>query len=236
MASNECFHFTKLKNLYSIKNIGLQPSLDENSKAVGDEKPKISFSDGKIGAIGLYLEFYRVFNDYKNGTRIPNKPGELEMYKKIMNSKSLEDYLGDGVYLLFDGTELENEGGNTGKGGIYDASTRTPIESNKLKIGLIRNNDTKKVSYSMYDYINYLMSTLSKEEALKMPTKFQQTMITYFNEHKEEIKKFRTGNYSQKDVNLDTFCRICKNDIDKDIEKNNKNVIVQNDREENEGR
>ena len=207
MASNECFHFTKLKNLYSIKNIGLQPSLDKNSKAVGDEKPKISFSDGKIGAIGLYLEFYRVFNDYKNGTRIPNKPGELE-----------------------------NEGGNTGKGGIYDASTRTPIESNKLKIGLIRNNDTKKVSYSMYDYINYLMSTLSKEEALKMPTKFQQTMITYFNEHKEEIKKFRTGNYSQKDVNLDTFCRICKNDIDKDIEKNNKNVIVQNDREENEGR
>ena len=139
MALNECFHFTKLKNLYSIRNNGLQPKLDKNSKAVGDTKPKISFSIGKIGAVGLFLEFYRVYNDYKNGNRVPdpNKTGELDMYEEIMKSKSLEDFLGNNVYLLFDGSEIENEGGNTGNGGIYDASTRTAIESNKLRIGLM---------------------------------------------------------------------------------------------------
>ena len=69
MASNECFHFTKLKNLYSIRNDGLQPKLDKNSKAIGDIKPKISFSIGKIGAVGLFLEFYRVYSDYKNDAK-----------------------------------------------------------------------------------------------------------------------------------------------------------------------
>lgn len=219
MASNECFHFTKLKNLYSIRNTGLQPKLDKNSKSVGDVKPKISFSIGKIGAVGLFLEFYRVYSDYKNGNRVPDssKPGELEMYEEIMKSKSLESFLGDGVYLLFDGSEIENEGGNTGKGGIYDASTTTAIESNKLRIGLIRNNDTKKVSYSMYDYIHYLMAEISQEEIAQMPDKIQDSMELYFKEHSDEISKFKTGNFSKKDIDMDTFCRVCKKDIDRSI-------------------
>ena len=61
MASRECFHFTKLKYLYSIRNDGLLPKLDINSKAVGDTKPKISFSDSRVGAVGLFLEFNRVY-------------------------------------------------------------------------------------------------------------------------------------------------------------------------------
>ncbi len=219
MISNECFHFTKLKNLYSIKNYGLQPRLDKNSKVVGDTKPKISFSMGKAGAVGLFLEFYRVYNDYKNGNRVPNpnRPGELEMYQEVIKSNSLEDFLGDGVYLLFDGSEIENEGGNRGDGGIYDASTRKPIEPNKLRIGLIRNNDTKKVSYSMYDYIHYLMTEISQEEIDQMPDKMQRSLELYSKEHKDEISKFKTGNFSKKDIDMDTFCRVCKKDIDKSI-------------------
>lgn len=221
MASTECFHFTKLKNLYSIKNNGLKPRLDGNSKAVGDTKPKISFSDTKVGAVGLFLEFYRVYNDYKFGKRIPNpnKPGELEMYDGIMKSKSLKEYLGESVYLTFDGSGIENEGGNTGRGGIYDASTRTPIESSKLKIGLLRNNDTKHVSYSMYDYITFLMVNLTEEEISQMPSRMQETMALYLEEHSEEIFRFIKGNYSLKETDIQTFCEVCKKDIDKSIKE-----------------
>ena len=219
MASTECFHFTKLKHLYSIRNIGLQPRLDKNSKAVGDTNPKVSFSDSKVGAIGLFLEFYRVYNDYKSGNRKPNpnKPGETEMYDEIMKSKSLEDYLGEGTYLLFDGTNIENEGGNTGKGGIFDASTSHPIESSKLKVGLIRNNETKHVSYSMYDYINYLMVNLTDDEISRMPPIMKSSMKSYMTEHYSEISKFRDGNFSKEEIDINTFCRVCKKDIDNSI-------------------
>lgn len=221
MASNECYHFTKLKYLYSIRKNGLQPRLDTNSKAVGDTKPKISFSDTKRGAIGLFLEFYGVYNDYKNGNRVPdsNKIGETEMYDDIMNSQSLEDFLGEGVYLLFDGSEIENEGGNTGKGGIYDASTRTPIKASDLRVGLLRNDDTKHVSYSMYDYINYLIANFSDEERLKLPQKMQKNMIEYVKEHIDEISKFKNGNFSLREIDINTFCEICKSDINKTIEE-----------------
>lgn len=211
--------YKKLKYLYSIRNNDLQPRLDINSKAVGDTKPKISFSDTKLGAIGLFLEFYRVYNDYKTGNRVPNpnKPGELEMHDTIMCSQSLEDYLGEGVYLIFDGSEIENEGGNTGNGSIYDASTCTSIKASKLRVGLVRDNDTKHISYSMYDYINYLMANLSEEEKTKMPPKMQKILEIYLNKHIDELSKFKNGNFSLKDIDIDTFCRVCKSDIDKNI-------------------
>ena len=45
MASKECFHFTKLDRMFSIRDKGLQIRLENNSKAVGDSKRKISFKN-----------------------------------------------------------------------------------------------------------------------------------------------------------------------------------------------
>ena len=232
MASNECFHFTELKNLYSIMEKGLEPRLDKNSKVVGDRKVKVSYSDSKIGAIALYANFYEVYTNYKNGSRKPDpeKPEEQEIYEIIKKSKSIEDFLGKGVYLLFDGTEIENDGGNTGKGGIYDASTTSIIKPEMLKVGLVRNNDTKRVSYSMYDYINYLMSTLTPEEYSQMISSMQNRYDNYCRDNKKQIDKFRNGNYSKKELNLRKFCEVCKDDIDKAILKDKKNQEIYYDR------
>ncbi len=65
MASKECFHFTNLKNLPSIKKHGLVPSLEGNSDAVQDENPKVSYSDTIIGAIGMYANFKQVYDEIK---------------------------------------------------------------------------------------------------------------------------------------------------------------------------
>lgn len=220
MASKECFHFTKLDRAYSIRDNGLQVRLEENARVVGDTKPKISYSDSKIGAIGLFANFYEVYNNYKTGKRKPreDKIGEKETYKSIMQSDSFEQFLGKGMYLVFDGTGIENTGGNTGKGGIYDASTTTPISANNLQVGLIKNNDTGEISYSKFDYIHYLMSTMTQDEFSQMILPMQERYIAYYREHQEQIDKFRTGNFSQGKINIEDFCRFFKDDIDKVIE------------------
>lgn len=94
MASKECFHFTKLDRAYGIRDNGLQVRLEENSKSDGDTKPKISYSDTKIGAIRLFANFYEVYTAYKTGSRKPreDKPGEKEMYEAILQSESFEQF------------------------------------------------------------------------------------------------------------------------------------------------
>lgn len=224
MKQKECFHFTRLERAYGIRDNGLEVRLEENSKTVGDKKPKVSYSISKIGAIGLISNFYEVYTNYKTGARHPrkDKPGEEETYESIMKSSNFEDFLGKGMYLLFDGTGIENTGGNTGEGGIYDASTTTPIAPKNLQVGLIINNDTGEISYSKFDYIHFLMSTMTEEELSKMILPMQERYEIYYKDHKAQIDNFKNGNFSKGQVSMTDFCRLFKDDIDKSLETQRK--------------
>lgn len=57
MSSKECFHFTYLNRAFSINETGLNKRLEDNSKAVKDTKAKISYSDGRYAAAGLFANF-----------------------------------------------------------------------------------------------------------------------------------------------------------------------------------
>ncbi len=61
MSGKECYHFTYLNRAYSIRSTGLAPRIEENSKGVNDSSSKVSFSDGRIAAIGLFSNFYDVY-------------------------------------------------------------------------------------------------------------------------------------------------------------------------------
>lgn len=219
MEQKECFHFTRLERAYGIRDKGLEVRLEENSKSVGDQKPKVSYSISKIGAIGLISNFYEVYTNYKTGARHPrkDKPGEEETYESIMKSSNFEDFLGKGMYLLFDGTGMENTGGNRGNGGIYDASTTTPIAPENLQVGLIKNNDTGEISYSKFDYIHFLMSSMTEEEFSEMIPPMQERYEIYYKDHKAQIDNFKNGNFSKGQVNIANFCKIFKDDIDKSL-------------------
>ena len=105
MGSNQCFHFTYLNRSNQINKQGLVPKIEENSKALNDTSSKISFSDGKYAAAGLFANFYRVYDDIKSGRRTAeNSNTSQEMIDKIKESDSFEQFLGDGMYLMFDGT------------------------------------------------------------------------------------------------------------------------------------
>lgn len=100
------YHMTSLENLNSISKMGLIPQSGANSRLIGDEKVKTFFSEGFEGAIALYVDFQIVYDKVKAGQV---KIADESITRKIMKSKSLSDYLGEGVYLRFDGTNIKNE-------------------------------------------------------------------------------------------------------------------------------
>ena len=189
MSGKECYHFTYLNRAKSINQNGLQPMLGENSKIVKDSEPKISFSDGRIGAVGIFAEFYRVYCDIKEDKQDKRITDE-QLAQKIKQFETFEEFGGEGVYLLFDGTNIENTGGNRGEINIYDSGTRESIPSNNLNVCLIRNNITNELSYSRYEFIQYLMVNLTHEELLQMPERIQQNVAKYSELHKSEMDKF----------------------------------------------
>lgn len=51
------YHMTSIDNLQSIREKGLIPKNETNSKLIGDEKVKVFFSEGFEGAIALFVDF-----------------------------------------------------------------------------------------------------------------------------------------------------------------------------------
>lgn len=237
--NKQCYHFTKMCRADSINQKGLLPRAEDNCKSVGDTKKKVSYSLGKVGAVGLYANFYEVYQRYKTGKRMPRpeRPGEVEMHQSIMRSKDFEDFLSDGIFLLFDQDGFENEGGNHGieEGNIYDCSTTKEVPSDKLHVGFVKNNDTGEVSYSRKDYMHYLMGTLSNEEYSQLIPEMQQRYKVYLKDHLEEVKEYRTGNYSIGESSLKDFCKEHSKDIQKALqEQSKKDQILKAEEKEQE--
>lgn len=107
MSSNECYHFTYLNRAFSINQTGLEPRNEENSQGIQDSKTKVFFSEGKNGAIGLFSIFYSVYKAIKSGTRTDKI--DPKVAEKVKRSNSFEEFLGQGMYLTFDGTNIINE-------------------------------------------------------------------------------------------------------------------------------
>ena len=100
------YHMTALNNLYSIVAQGLIPKNGNNGKLIGEEKVKVFFSEGFEGAVALYVDFDSVFDRIRKEQM---KVADEFVRKKVLKSKKLADYLGEGVYLRFDGTGIKNE-------------------------------------------------------------------------------------------------------------------------------
>ncbi|MDE7429859.1 MAG: hypothetical protein K2N00_11480, partial [Lachnospiraceae bacterium] len=100
------YHMTALKNLYSIVVQGLIPKNENNGKLIGEEKVKVFFSEGFEGTVALFVDFDIVFDRIKKGQM--EVTDEL-VKKQLLKSETLSDFLGEGVYLRFDGTGIKNE-------------------------------------------------------------------------------------------------------------------------------
>ena len=236
MSSKECYHFTKLNRAYSISKKGLVPRLEANSKAVNDGASKISFSDGKMAAVGLFADFFNVYTNM-------NKKKDEEGYrtptdKRVLTSKNIEDYLGEGIYLVFDGTDIENTGGNNGNMNKFDSATRTPIRSEELKVCVLRDGEGN-IHYSQYEYIKYIIANLTEndyEDLRKIDDekgRVLKMIEAYKTANAEALKHYSTNEYTIEYMTLDEFVKtytaVINDDIKKYLEmhKNNSNEEIE---------
>ena len=162
--------------------------------------------------------FYRVYTDIKTGKRDKDKT-DSNLEKRVIASENFEDFLGDGMYLVFDGTDIENTGGNKGHINPFDAATRESIESNKLKVCMLRNEQTGEISYSKFDFAQYLMMNLTQDDYSKMPDGLISDIEYYKENHADKMNRFKNSDYSLEFMTLDEFCQVYKKEIDEDIKK-----------------
>ena len=120
---------------------------------------------------------------------------------------------------MFDGSNIESTGGNNGHINPFDTGIKETIESNNLKVCILRNKQTDEISYSKFDFVQYLMTNLTKEDYSKMPNEIIDDINLYKQAHTEEMDKFKNSSYKEDYMTLDEFCQTFKSEIEEDIRK-----------------
>ena len=193
------YHMTSLDRLNSISKIGLMPRNEENSKLINDEKNKVFFSEGFEGAIALFVDFNIV---YENIKKRKIKLIDKKIKNKVLKSKDLIEYLKEGVYLQFDGTNIENQRN------FENGCTDKIIIPGNLNVCVLKNLINDSIIFSRFEIIKYMMSKTMPEEIKYYGVKYnkspnfeeatkriQEKVKKYYISHKEEIEKYRNNDY-----------------------------------------
>lgn len=159
--NNDYFHFSNRKNVDSILNNGLRPSVGTASKLVGDAS-NVSVSKGGKGIIGIINSFIYKFSRELKTSEIPEEYrkyfleiSDFESSNSISRDvvcKAMTRKLKDEVYfrVQLDEDELAQAqiGGLTG----YDISL--PMEIDKSKVDII--TDSNETVLSAYDVARFV--------------------------------------------------------------------------------
>lgn len=203
------YHMTSLDNLRSISKSGLIPQSGINSHLIGDEKIKVFFSEGFEGAIALFVDFQIVYDKVREGQMTITD--EFTM-KKVVDSKNLPDYLGEGVYLRFDGTNITNERN------FENGCTDMIILPNDLSVCVLRKKNDRSIVFSRFEIIKYMMATVRPEQIeyygacyegapdFKEATKrIQEKVKRYYLQHRTEIDEYDSQEYILESCLLNDF-------------------------------
>lgn len=184
------YHHTKIENLQSILQNGLEIRNGINSKAIKDKKTKVFFSEGMEGTIAMTSAFQHKFNHMKKGTEWENK--------------TLEDFLGDRVFLRFLSEGIENES-DKGDFAFADGWTSQGIEPQRLKVSILKNIKTGEVSYKRDDILKYMLATNPIENFKNGNERHKDEVKKYYEERSNELASFNAADYSLEDMDLDKF-------------------------------
>lgn len=203
------YHMTSIENLQSIREKGLIPKNEANSKLIGDEKVKVFFSEGFEGAIALFVDFQIVYDQIKKGQM---KVTDECVETKVLKSESLSDYLGEGVYLRFDGTGIENERN------FENGCTDKIIVQEKLMVCILRRKSDDSVIFSRFEMIKYMMSRIQPEQIQYYGANYDRTsnfaeatkhiqgkVKKYYEEHRMEISEYENSEYVLDFIGINDF-------------------------------
>ena len=205
------YHMTSLDRLNSISKIGLTPRNEDNCKLINDKKNMVFFSEGFEGAIALFVDFEIVYENIKCGKmKLINK----EIEEKVLKSKNLSEFLGEGVYLQFDGTNIKN------KRNFENGCTSKVIPPEKLCVSILKSKKDDSIIYSRFEIIKYMMSRVTSGEIkyygvrykdspnfIDATIRIQEKVKKYYISHIQEIEKYRNNDYWLEYLSITDFVK-----------------------------
>ena len=203
------YHMTALNNLSSIAVQGLIPQNGNNGKLIEEEKIKVFFSEGFEGAVALYVDFDIVFDKIKKAQM---KITDEFVLQKLLKSKNLSDFLGEGVYLRFDGTGIRNERN------FENGCTDIIIPPEKIEVCILRNENDNSIIFSRFRIIKYMMAKIQPEQIkyygaiykgspnfTEATDRIQEKVKRYYRDHQTEISEYVNCGYILASINLKDF-------------------------------
>ena len=209
----KCFRSTSIYTIDKIYTEGISPSCGRNSRLIGDNRKKVFFSVGFQGAIALLNDFNIVYNKIKKN--------QMQLSDKVISSKNIREYLGEGVYLTFDSEDVVNENNS-----FVDGFTSEKITSELIEVAMIVNSNDGTFSYSRFDVVHFMMAQVNYEDikysGIKWPDNLlhekhnkkpeeekirinQSKIRQYYEENQELINKFKKEQYKLVYIPLNVF-------------------------------
>lgn len=203
------YHMVSLDKIRSISNIGLMPNRENSNQLTNDIENKVNFSEGMTGVVAKYANCQKHYDLIKSGVVGGIKP---ELVEKIQTTTSMQEYLGDEVFIIFDGEEVENEKN------FMDGITDKSIDSENLNVCLLKNNETGEVTYHGSNIAHYMMakvpvetinysgSDVGEDKVEKKTETIRQDVSNYVKSHEKEINTYKYGDYTLENIPVKSFC------------------------------
>ena len=188
------YHMTSINNLTSISQKGLIPQNGDNGKLIGENKVKVYFSEGFSGAIALFVDYWFLYNDIKQHNVQIN---DNKIYEALISTENVRDFLGEGVYLCFEGSGIINERN------FENGCTDKIIPPEDLYVCIIKNKQNNNIVFSRFEIVKYMMSVTNPEniiyygtnyenapESSRATARIQSKIKRYYNSHQSEIDNY----------------------------------------------
>lgn len=232
----EYYHMTSYANLESIGKDGLIPKRGTRTKTIGDERCAVFFSEGIINSILIYSSLFHHYNSYagekgirairyykdiieeyhKKSKIMPLDQEDInemeasiksiDQIKQIMEYKSFNEYIGDGVYLNISNII------NVNSDNAMDCYTNEIISPKNIKVVVLRNKKTGDMIDFRENILSYFMSRVPIEKLinniynvvtiknLKDLYDTKQDDIIYYNRNNFKIEKIPIRIYLEKNT------------------------------------
>ena len=202
-----CYHFTNKDRLETILNEGLKPQYGINSQLISDSrKERIYYSVGEEATIKMFASLHEILLRVLDGRISPElyETYSDELKKKIEISPDVESWIGDGIYLAFDGDTLNDSNEDE----LKDANTSDTIPPDNLYVCILKDGISGKiVSTKCSDIVSYFIA--------KRTTNFKEVMdIAGFLaiDIREKVEEFRNAPLTVDYIPLSNYYKLFQSD------------------------
>jgi len=219
------YHFDNNKWMRYIKDNGLVPHNGQNSQSNKDNKKVVFYSQGEEGAVVMYMDFLKHYEDFKGekGDKAKAKyddavAGRIELSEDEMNSlksqvneinriretDSIEEYVGEGPYLII--SEVEDETIDDKHFNFANSWTTKTIPPEKLSVMVLKDKNGGKDLSEKADIIDFFLGKMTKAQVRELPIndKLSDYISNYMDEHQEELTHMHDS-YTLESISLDQY-------------------------------